>query len=620
MNPILPNLDPLSPRGIQGVKLGGEMGRRIDITLHKNLRALDLDGVFLKQFRNRRSVSEINSYDRFTGIGLLLDAAVLLARYTGEREDIDFKDHLVEEILATQGSDGYIGAFEPLDDGSHFWAEYNYHEGVYLVLGLVRDHEYFGSSDSLKAARKLADHLMAVWPSIPEDAVVTTLGAAEAFIGLYTVTGHRPYLDFCTRESMGRPGRISSMPLREWDQPLVMAKELGDPGWLGDESDSTKLERVPNNICHMYRFLSRCAMQLRLHRIDPDKKLLTMSRRVLDGMTRHTRGGMVVTGTVSMAEGWHETQDGRGALGETCATVHLVHLMDELLRLEGDLRYGDIMERAIFNALFAAQSPDGRRLRYYTSFSGPRTYTELDTYCCPGNFRRGIGALPSYVYYRLGNGIAINLYGHSTATVDLGDDRRLVVRQETDYPTTGRVLIRIEPSVAASFSVRLRVPAWCSRAQVDLNGERVEDAGSDHSGSIEINRRWEKGDTLTLDMPMPWRFVSGREMQLGRVAVVRGPLVYCLNPDRNPGLDGMCLRDIVLDPTSLLPPKTDDALRPHGTACHLRAWSPGRSHSEPTDLALLLSEYPDPGGREIYFCTAPTDIVVEDELIATRSG
>ena len=281
--------------------------------------------------------------------------------------------------------------------------------------------------------------------------------------GYITVTGHRPYLDFCTRESMGRPGRIRSMPLREWDQPLVMAKELGDPGWLGDESDSTKLERVPNNICHMYRFLSRCAMQLRLHRIDPDKKLLAMSQRVLDGMTRYTRGGMVVTGTVSMAEGWHETQDGRGALGETCATVHLVHLMDELLRLEGDLHYGDIMERAIFNALFAAQSPDGRRLRYYTSFSGPRTYTELDTYCCPGNFRRGIGALPSFVYYRQDNGFAINLYGHSTATVDLGDDRQLVVRQETDYPTSGRVLIRIEPSVCgellrASAGARLVFP------------------------------------------------------------------------------------------------------------------------------------------------------------------
>ena len=616
MNPPVPDRDPLSALGIHDVKLGGEMGRRIDITVHNHLHALDLDQVFLQQFRNRRSLSEIESYDRFTGIGMLLDAAVLLARYTGERDDIAFKDHLVDEILATQDSDGYIGVFEPLDDRSHFWAEYNFHESAYLVLGLVRDCEYFDSLGSLKAARKLADHLMAVWPHIPRDAIVTTLGTAEAFIGLYAATGHQPYLDFCTRESMGRPGRIGTAPLREWDQPLVMAQELGDPGWLGDESDSTKLERVPNDICHMYRFLSRCAMQLRLYRIDPGDRLLVMSRRVLEGITRHARGGMVVTGTVSMAEGWHETQDGRGALGETCATVHLVHFLDELLRLEGDLRYGDIMERAIFNALFAAQSPDGRRVRYYTSFSGPRTYTELDTYCCPGNFRRGIGALPSFVSYQLENGVAVNLYGESMATVDLGDDRQLAIRQETDYPNTGHVLIHIDPSAAASFTVRLRVPAWCPGMQVNLNGDSAEAPGSGTPGAIELDRLWEQGDTITLDMPMPWRFVKGREMQAARVAVMRGPVVYCLNPDRNDGLEGMSLRDITLDPSSLSPPAVDDTIRPGGTACHVRAWSPQRSLDESTDLDLLLSEFPDPGGCEVYFRTVGTEITMDDELIA----
>lgn len=608
--------DPLSSQAIHAVKLGGEMGRRMDITVHNNLRVLDLEGVFLQQFRNRKNPSEIESFERFTGIGMLLDAAVLLARYTEEPEDIVTKDHLVQEILTTQGSDGYIGAFEPRDDGSHYWEEYNYHEGAYLVRGLLRDYELFGRPDSLKAARRLADHLMAQWPRIPPDAIVTTLGTDEAFFGLHAATAHQPYLEFCTREAMGRPGRIRSMPLREWIEPLEMAKELEDLASQADESDDTKLEEIPNSICHMYRFLSRCAMQLQLHRIDPAENLLLMSRRVLEGMTRHARGGMVVTGTVSMAEGWHETQDGRGALGETCATVHLLNFLDELLRLEGDLRYGDIMERAILNALFAAQSPDGRRLRYYTSFSGPRSYFEHDTYCCPGNFRRGIGALPSFVYYGQDNGVAVNLYGESTARIDLGDDRELEIQQETDYPTSGHIVISIDPSVATSFSVRLRVPAWCSRARVAVNDEPVDDTVDDNPGAIEIERSWDKGDTITLEMPMSWRFVRGREMQEGRVALMRGPVVYCLNADGNSGLEGVCLRDITLDPSSVSS-ESDDAVRPHGTACHLRGWSPGRSHDQSTDLGLVLSEYPDPGGREIYFRTAGTNIGVEDELIDT---
>ena len=369
----------------------------------------------------------------------------------------------------------------------------------------------------------------------------------------------------------------------------------------------------------MYRILSRCAMQLRLHRIEPDERLLNMSRRVLEAMTRYTRGGMVVTGTISMSEGWHETQDGRGALGETCATVYLARFLDELLRLEGDLRYGDIMERAIFNALFAAQSPDGRRLRYYTPFSGQRTFFEHDTYCCPGNYRRGIGRLPSWVYYRFEDGVAVNLYGQSSATIDLGEGLQLQLRQETDYPTSSRVVIHVDPSRPARFCVRLRVPAWCQRMQVAVNDESAGDGGIGDQGAIEIERQWTKGDAITLDMPMPWRLVKGREMQAGRVAVMRGPVVYCINPDRNPGLGGMCLRDITLDPSSLSEPERDDAIRPNGTACRLRAWSPDGDIDGPTDLDLILSEFPDPDGQEVYFRTVGAERTEEDELIASPS-
>jgi len=613
--------DPLSADGIHEVELGGEMGRRIDVTTHNHVHALDLEHDFLRQFRARKSPAEIDGFDRFTGVGLLIDAVTLLASYSTEKADIALKERLVDEILATQDGDGYIGAFEPQEDGSHLWAEYNFHEGAYLIRGLLRDFECFGNRRSLDAAGKLADHLMAAWPRIPRVAIVTTQGIVESILGLHAVTGDQRYLDFCARTPLGRPGRIRPMALREWDEPLVMAKELEEPGWYAEESDSTKLEEIPNVICHMYRFLSRCAMQLRLYRFDRSERLLTMSGRVLEGMTRHVRNGMVITGTLSMSEGWHETQDGRGALGETCATVYLLRFLDELLRLEGDLRYGDIMERAICNALFAAQSPDGRRVRYYTPFSGPRAYVDYDTYCCPGNYRRGIGMLPSWVYYRQDNGLAVNLYGPSSAMVDLGQG--VQVQQETDYPNSGRVAIRIDPSAPTHFALRLRTPAWCRRMQAAVNGDAVTDDGHGHQGAIEIARKWKKGDTITLDMTMPWRLVKGREMQVGRVAIMRGPQVYCLNPEsdtnhkRNPTLEGMSLRDITIDSSSLSGPEWDDSLRPDGTACRLRAWSPGRGIDLPADLDLTLTEFPDPDGQEIYFRASNADATVEDELIAS---
>ena len=192
-----PPRDPLSAEGVRDVELGGEMGRRIDITVQNHLRALDLDRDFLRPFHHRRSPAEIASFDRFIGVGMLIDAVVLLAHHTGDQDVADLKNQLVEEILATQDPDWYIGVFEPQDDWSHVWSEYNYHEGTHLVRGLLRDYECGGGRRSLEAARRLADQLMAAWPRVPAGALLSTQGIVEAFLGLHAATGDRRYLDFC---------------------------------------------------------------------------------------------------------------------------------------------------------------------------------------------------------------------------------------------------------------------------------------------------------------------------------------------------------------------------------------------------------------------------------------
>ena len=127
-------------------------------------------------------------------------------------------------------------------------------------------------------------------------------------------------------------------------------------------------------------------------------------------------------------------------MSESCATAYLTRMLDRLLRAEGDSRYGDMMERAVYNALFAAQSPDGRQLRYFSPLEGKRVYFDRDTFCCPNNFRRIMAELPMMIYYRMGKGLAVNLYTASTAKMDLGDGLSLAVRQETDYPRGGDVL------------------------------------------------------------------------------------------------------------------------------------------------------------------------------------
>jgi len=133
--------------------------------------------------------------------------------------------------------------------------------------------------------------------------------------------------------------------------------------------------------------------------------------------------------------------------------------------------YGDLMERAIYNALFGAQSPDGRRIRYYTPFESPRLYHTTDTYCCPCNFRRIVAELPGMTFYRRGDGVYVNLFAPAKAAFRLKDDVALTLQQETDYPNSGGTKIGVDLSRPAEFTLYVRVPLWSKSAEVRVNGQ-----------------------------------------------------------------------------------------------------------------------------------------------------
>jgi len=251
---------------------------------------------------------------------------------------------------------------------------------------------------------------------------------------------------------------------------------------------------------------------------------------------RYVGLGKLIDATVhfscSRNEQWHINQDGTGNVGESCATAYLIRLLHTMLCIDGTSNHGDVLERAIYNALFAAQLPEGRRLRYFTPLEGQRPIFGPDTYCCPNNFRRIMAELPTMIYYRLADGgLTINLYTASSAAVRFDNDLKLDVRQETDYPNSGKVVVHLTPSRPARFPVRLRIPAWCRNAKVAVTAEPV--GRSIPGGAFyKIERTWKAGDTISLDLPMTWRLIRGRKLQQGRVAVMRGPLLFCLNPSR----------------------------------------------------------------------------------------
>lgn len=215
---------------------------------------------------------------------------------------------------------------------------------------------------------------------------VAVTGIERTMLALHRQTGEASsYRDFV----------VKTRALPEWDLPVIIGRRQGIEG-------------------HVYAYIARCLAQLELYRQQPDRRLLRQTKRASDFMLHHD--GLHIAGGAGQCEIWTDDQDGRGDLGEACATAYQLRLYDSLLRLEGDARMGDLIERTIYNALFAAQSPDGRRLRYFSPTEGPREYWATDTYCCPCNYRRIVSELPAMVFYRTAAG---GTGGRHARTADL---------------------------------------------------------------------------------------------------------------------------------------------------------------------------------------------------------
>ena len=600
--------DCLAPIDPATVKMGGEMGRRIDLTIENNLLKIDTEKSFLQPFRDKKQGGQKSHIARYVGLGKLIDASVSFAVQTKSPRVIALKDRLVREVIKTQLPDGYIGIFK---DGYRIKEYWDVHEMVYLIHGLVSDYREFHAKASLEAARKLADYLMKHREPTDPPRLVGKLNTERAFLALYQATKEKKYLDY----------GIASENLREWDRPVSG---------------------------HAYTFMNVCIAQLDLNEIEPNEKLIEQSHRVIELL--RGKDGLFVNGTCSRREGFGSDQVVDGNACETCATAYLIRLLHKLICIDENPIYGDMMERAIYNALFAAQLPDGRHLRYFTPLEGPRPVYKWDHYCCPNNFRRIIAELPRMVYYRTKEGgICVNLYTVASAEVSLGSDRKknVKIRQETDYPNSGRVTIHVDPAQPAKFPLQLRIPSWAKNAKVTVNGQAVDEPV--RSGRfLQLDREWKSGDRVELDMPMTWRLVRGRKAQAGRVAVLRGPVLFCLDPKllvkMNPsvaeqlgrvgkGVDPAKKKNVQkarkawltnfvkklrLDPTSLGEPVRDTTVRPDGLAYVVRGWSPTTPVTGKPDLKIRLTEFPDPAGEATYFLVPENTATVDDELIRQK--
>ncbi len=244
------------------------------------------------------------------------------------------------------------------------------------------------------------------------------------------------------------------------------------------------------------------------------------------------------------------------AYNETCAAVGNDYWNYRLFLLHGDARYIDVMERTLYNGLISGVSLDGKSFFYPNPLESNGQHQRSPWFgvaCCPGNITRFMASAPGYVYAQRGDALYVNLFVGSSAGVKLDNGRSVKLIQETRYPWDGAVKMTVNPDKNGKFTINVRIPGW-ARNEVTPGGlYRFLDKADEpvaikvnggavpiqiDRGYVSLTRNWKRGDVIELMLPMPIRRVAAAEAvtaDRGRVALQRGPIVYCAEWPDNPG-------------------------------------------------------------------------------------
>jgi hypothetical protein len=240
-------------------------------------------------------------------------------------------------------------------------------------------------------------------------------------------------------------------------------------------------------------------------------------------------------------------------VGETCVTVTWLQLNAQLLRLTGEARFAEQLERVVLNQLLGAQKPDCSGWGYYVQMAGKKPYSStLDGHCCLSSGPRGVALIPTFAMSADADGVVVNLYDAGTAKLVLHDGTAVALAIDTRFPTDSRVSIKVDPAAAHTFAVKFRPPAWCHGATVRINGDTAAPLSAGPEGYAALRREWRAGDTIELQLPLAPRVVVGDHLNEGRAALLYGPLVLAA--------DDALLADAGQRATMITLPSTDAAV------------------------------------------------------------
>lgn len=500
---------PLPPGDVRFA--GGLLGSRYNANERYRLLRVD-EADLLGAFEHRDGTHQVWQGEH---VGKFLHAATQVWATTGDKALKAKIDRVAARLMKTQERDGYLGTY-PRDQR---WTAWDVWAHKYDLLGLLTYYQYTQSKPALLACRHVGDLLMRTFGTgrrdinkAGEHMGMASCSVIEPMLLLYRATGDGRYLNF------------AKYIVTNYDAP-------GGPRVVSSFEKYGRVDKVANG--KAYEMLSNFNGLIEMYRVTGKDNLKRDALAAWRDIVSHR---LYVSGTASAGEFFRDDYvlpNGESSnIGEVCVTVTWEQMNLQLLRLTGDPAYADQLERTTYNHLFAAQKPTGEAWSYYTPLEGRKSYSPATT-CCLSSGARGVALLPSIAAMQSADGgLVVNLYNSGTIDTRLPGGR-VVVRQETDYPVSGRVRLTVNPDSAHKFPLRLRIPAWAESASITVNGKALDAALCRPRSYAVIARRWRRGDTVVLDMPMPVRYLKGDHGNDGSEAVLRGPMVYALDTAQN---------------------------------------------------------------------------------------
>ncbi|HWB12073.1 MAG TPA: beta-L-arabinofuranosidase domain-containing protein [Pirellulales bacterium] len=435
-------------------------------------------------------------------------------------------DAIIDQIAAAQQPDGYLNTYYTLVEPQARWQNIQYGHELYcaghLIEAAVAYHQATGKTKLLEVAKKFADEIC---ETFGEGKKCDTCGHEEielALIKLWHATGEKKYLQqaqyFIDVRGRGDLRRLFGQYAQD-DKPVRQQMEVAG---------------------HAVRAMYLYAAMADVAAVTGDRDLLASLESIWRDVVERK---MYVTGGIGPSahnEGFTVPYDlpNDSAYAETCAAIGMALWNHRLFLMSGDGKYADVLEREVYNGLLSGVSLSGDRFFYVNPLGSKGNHHRVpwfDCSCCPTNIVRYVPGMGERAFATRGNELWTVLYFSNEAEVTLGG-ATVKVREETRYPWQGEVKLTLDPAKPMAFDLKLRVPGWCHRVKTQVNGRPVE-AKLDR-GYLTLSRTWQPGDVVSLSLDMPVERVYADphvQADVGRVAIQRGPVVYCLEGVDNDG-------------------------------------------------------------------------------------